>query len=430
MLVWTDPPGVADPALVNDLDLEVTVGGTTYKGNVFTGGVSTTGGSADTVNNVEGFFLPAGTAVGTVLAVKVKATALNGDGILGNADPTDQHYALVIYNFNEVAAPLPAAAGATLTNEFCAPTNGALDPGETVTVNLGLQNAGTLNTANLVATLQAIGGVTVPSGPQTYGTMVAGGPAISRPFTFTVNSALLCGGTLTATLQLQDGATNLGTATFTFPLGTTATNSFGPFSNAASSAIPNGAPTTTSGNANPYPSTINVSGVTGTISKVTVTLSGLSHTYSDDVDILLVGPGGQSVLLMSDAGSSGNIANVNLTFDDTAATSLPNSPPIVSGTYKPTNYTASDTFAAPAPASPYGAALSVFNGTNANGDWKLFVVDDASPDSGSITGGWSLNIQAETPVCNTLCLCPAITFSPTILLDATVGWAYNQALTP
>ncbi len=104
-LVWTDPPGTADPALVNDLDLEVTVGGTTYKGNVFANGVSVAGGVADTVNNVESVLLPAGIPTGTGLSVKVKATSLNGDGVLNNGDPTDQRYSLIIFNWSATQAP-------------------------------------------------------------------------------------------------------------------------------------------------------------------------------------------------------------------------------------------------------------------------------------------------------------------------------------
>jgi hypothetical protein len=78
--------------------------------------------------------------------------------------------------------------------------------------------SGTANTTNLVATLQATGGVTSPSGPQNYGGLVANGAAVSRPFTFTAGTS--CGGTLTATFQLQDGAANLGTISFTFTVGT------------------------------------------------------------------------------------------------------------------------------------------------------------------------------------------------------------------
>lgn len=56
-LVWTEPPGAANSAtpVVNDLNLEVVSpnGAQTFRGNVFAGGVSSTGGSSDDLNNVE-----------------------------------------------------------------------------------------------------------------------------------------------------------------------------------------------------------------------------------------------------------------------------------------------------------------------------------------------------------------------------------------
>lgn len=107
-LVWTDPPGTGNPALVNNLDLQVNVNGNFYRGNVFSGGVSVTGGSDDIVNNVENVFLPAGIPAGSIFSVGVGSVALNGDGVLGNADTTDQHYALVVYNFQPFTAPPPA----------------------------------------------------------------------------------------------------------------------------------------------------------------------------------------------------------------------------------------------------------------------------------------------------------------------------------
>ena len=98
-LVWTDPPGVSDPALVNNLDLQVNVGGTFYRGNVLVGGTSTPGGSGDTINNVEMVLLPAGIPAGTFFSVAVSSVALNGNGVLGNEDTTDQHFSLVASNF-------------------------------------------------------------------------------------------------------------------------------------------------------------------------------------------------------------------------------------------------------------------------------------------------------------------------------------------
>jgi len=114
--------------------------------------------------------------------------------------------------------PVIVPAGSTIVNESCPPSNGAIDPGETATVNLQLNNGGTGSTTNLVATLQPNANVLAPSGPQTYGAM-APGATVGRDFTFTANGN--CGDTITLTLQLQDGANNLGTVTFTKQLGTT-----------------------------------------------------------------------------------------------------------------------------------------------------------------------------------------------------------------
>jgi subtilisin-like proprotein convertase family protein len=149
------------------------------------------------------------------------------------------------------------------------------------------------------------------------------------------------------------------------------------------------------GTANPYPSQINVSGLSGTITKITVALSGLSHTFSDDLDILLVGPGGTNVALMFGGGNGAS--NVNLVFDDSASASIPNfNSTLVSGTYKPTNFYPFDNLTAPAPAGPYGATLSVFNGASPNGTYSLFIEDQASGDSGNVSGGWSVTITTST----------------------------------
>lgn len=113
--------------------------------------------------------------------------------------------------------PVITAAGATLVGESCTPTNSEVDPGETVTVNFSLRNLGTLATANLVATLEAAGGVTAPDGSQSFGALAPGGAAVSRPFTFTASGS--CGGVLSARLALRDGDDDLGTITFNLVMG-------------------------------------------------------------------------------------------------------------------------------------------------------------------------------------------------------------------
>lgn len=155
-----------------------------------------------------------------------------------------------------------------------------------------------------------------------------------------------------------------------------------------------------SGVASLYPSNIKVSGQLGTVVGVKVLLHGLSHNLPDDIDLLLVSPNGRSVVLMSDAGGSAAVSNLSLTFDDSAANSLPDNSPIVSGSYKPTNIGTGDSFPYPAPANaPSGTALSVFNGSNPNGSWGLYLVDDTSGNAGSLTGGWSLAVSTSTTAC-------------------------------
>ena len=79
VLVWTEPPGTAGATnpVVNNLDLEVTdpAGSITFRGNVFSGQQSTTGGTADATNNVEMVLVNSPT-VGT-WQVKVSATQVS-----------------------------------------------------------------------------------------------------------------------------------------------------------------------------------------------------------------------------------------------------------------------------------------------------------------------------------------------------------------
>jgi subtilisin family serine protease/Ca2+-binding RTX toxin-like protein len=152
------------------------------------------------------------------------------------------------------------------------------------------------------------------------------------------------------------------------------------------------------GSSTPYPSTINVSGLSDNLTNLKVTLTNLSHTFPDDIDVLLVGPNGAKAILMSDVGLNNALSNVTLIFDPLATAALPDSGIITSGTYLPTDFETGDLFNSPAPVGPYGTSFSVFNNTNPNGIWSLYIMDDAGGDSGSIAGGWSLNIGTTAPV--------------------------------
>lgn len=155
--------------------------------------------------------------------------------------------------------------------------------------------------------------------------------------------------------------------------------------------------------ATPYPSNIAVSGVTGSVSKVTLRLNGYSHTFPDDVDMMLVAPGGEKIIFNSDTCGTATITNLNLTFDDAAAAIIPDNGTCTTGsTYRPSNVGTGDPFSAPAPApvypddsaAPAGTATfaSKFAGIAPNGTWSLYIVDDADGDAGSISGGWTLTI--------------------------------------
>ena len=159
--------------------------------------------------------------------------------------------------------------------------------------------------------------------------------------------------------------------------------------------------------ASPYPSTIGVSGVTGVITDLNVTLTDLSHTRPGDIDVLLVSPNGLQILLMSDVpvNSSSPVTNLTFTFDDAATGFMPFSGPLASGTFHPTNNNTSppESFPSPAPPGPYAAgALATFNNVSPNGTWSLYIVDDLDGDAGSLSGGWSMDITTAPFVPPTL----------------------------
>lgn len=133
-------------------------------------------------------------------------------------DISDANLTITSSNPSPVLTPgTPSAPSA----ESCSPANGIVDPGETVTLSFPINNVGSSATTNLVATLQASGGVTPITVSQNYGPIASNG-SVTRPFQFSVSGT--CGGNVTVTLQLQDGSTNHGNITYTIPLGLLSTS--------------------------------------------------------------------------------------------------------------------------------------------------------------------------------------------------------------
>jgi hypothetical protein len=162
----------------------------------------------------------------------------------------------------------------------------------------------------------------------------------------------------------------------------------------------------TVGPATSYPSTIQVEGLTGPLTKVTATMLGFGSGSPDVVDMLLVGPEGEQVMLMSDAcGETQFFDNDTWTFDDDAPATLPDKGPCPSdqaASFKPSNYVGNapepDQFGAGGSIfPPYDEALSAFAGTDPNGPWDLFVLDDKEGVVGFGISGWALTLTVADP---------------------------------
>lgn len=157
-----------------------------------------------------------------------------------------------------------------------------------------------------------------------------------------------------------------------------------------------------------YPSSIAVAGLPGRITRVAVTLIDLDSSSADDIDMVLVGPNGQAVMLMSDACGeypSGSLEDEDWTFEDAAPTFVSDSGPCAAAqqaSFKPSNYLGAapepdDLSSGGGPAPPYLNALSFFNGSSPDGTWNLFMRDDTDGYVGFETRAWALTLEVEPP---------------------------------
>ena len=319
------------------------------------------------------------TVVGTATVDGTNVTTVSVFG--GQPDPVSGNNAASITTLSAGPFVRFIPAGATLVVESLTPANGAIDAGETVTARLFLRNSGNVSASSVVATLLPGNGVIPAAGStQQYGDLDTGALPVDRAFTFTASGA----GTISAVLQVESEAT-VTNVPFSFTLPTSRS-----YSNTTQIVIRDNQ------TADPYPSSITVSGLTGIVGKVTVSLSNLSHTFPKDISAVVVGPGGQKVLLMSSAGAA-NAVNANLVFDQSAAQQIPSeSGQLFSGSWRPGNY--SGAVVLPSVTAPYGDSLEAFNSVSANGQWRLYVYDNNDGDEGVIAGGWSLAFTMLKPV--------------------------------
>src|SRR6185369_17509086 len=146
-------------------------------------------------------------------------------------------------------------------------------------------------------------------------------------------------------------------------------------------------------------STVNVSGISAPIAKVTVSLN-INHGSDSDLDLFLQGPDGTLVELSTDNGGSGNnygnSCAQRTTFDDAAGTAITAGAAPFFGTFRPEG------------------KLSDFrgkSGADVNGTWTLLVTDDTGNAIGGELDCWTLNVfPATCPAASGVCeLCPNVT---------------------
>jgi subtilisin-like proprotein convertase family protein len=273
--------------------------------------------------------------------------------------------------------------------------DGYPEPGENVLLSVAITNTTGSTINNVVGTVAG-------GGNANYGN-IADGATVTRQIPYTVPAGAACGSMHQVSIVVSSDAGAQLPQTREFRLGAPVGGAPTTFSNSAAITINDNAAAT------PYPSNVTVSGLTGN-KIIKLNLNGLTHTFPGDIDILLVGPGGQKFMAMSDMGGGGDVLTpIDISLSDGAAAALSTSQ-LVAGTFRPGNTdTTTDAMPAPAPASPYDnpapAGTATFassfgsNGANMNGTWSLYVRDDAGTDVGALAGGWSLTFEANDFAC-------------------------------
>ncbi len=319
-------------------------------------------------------------------------------------------------------------------------TTSAVAVSTTTTLSSGNNPSFTSGTGSSVSlTASVSSGSGTPTGTVAFsegGSTIAGCGAV----------ALSGGSAVCTTSFATEGSYDL-TATYTPSTGSNFLGSFGTttqdvythtvvsgttFTNPGGITLPKGFSTPTT--ADQYPSRIFVSGVNATIAGMSATLSGVNFQseFANDLQVLLVGPNGAGLVLMSNVGptdgtTSPAINDATFTFADSAAAQMPQAQDPSTGAYKPTDYSNFEPYPPPAPSSysspaTVGSATfgSVFGGTNPNGTWELFVVEDGgTSDLGGSISGWSLDFTFAQQV----------QFTSTAPAEGVVGTNYDATAT-
>lgn len=144
----------------------------------------------------------------------------------------------------------------------------------------------------------------------------------------------------------------------------------------------------------PYPVTAEVAGEAPYVADIRVRLDGLSAEIPDALDVMLVGPGGQSATLLSDIGGSDPDTAETLVIHD-GGDRMPQFSPLGTVEYRPTNADGGDgdLFDPPAPAPGLGT-FAPFRGGPANGSWRIYGMLD-SPFAAATISQVTLTISSR-----------------------------------
>ena len=131
-------------------------------------------------------------------------------------------------------------------------------------------------------------------------------------------------------------------------------------------------------------------------------IDSLEHTFVGDLEIWLISPVNDSLLISFENGGGSNDI-IGTIFTDTAATNISGNDPSVSGFYH----------------SEELIGLAKFNGTNPSGQWTLYISDNAGGDDGTIYD-WHLEFTDNSFVVNLGTDSNACSVD-TLMLDAGAG---------
>lgn len=143
-----------------------------------------------------------------------------------------------------------------------------------------------------------------------------------------------------------------------------------------------------------YPSVVNVPSAV-TMQNVSVILHGVTHGRIGDISVLLVSPSGEKIQLMAGT-AGGTISNFESFLLSDAGRPI-TSDPFQKVAYRPTVIPAPQAMQSPAPGLPYASSYASLIGGDGAGNWSLYIQDNVTGQAGTISGGWSLVLNA-TPL--------------------------------